>query len=136
MGLRQDAADLLVFPTRVQLVDVPEDRLEAVLAVLYKDAAGPGSIAALQAAVGPGARAEPLPADERYMFVCVHGARDDRCGRCRDGLLPALRARAATARPRIRVWGTSHVGGHVHAGNVLYGGGGGGGVVGGWVGGL
>ena len=118
MGTRSDASDLLLFPQRIRLVDVPEDRVSAILEVLYNDATAASAIA-LAAAAGSGARVEALPASDRYLFVCIHGARDDRCGQCRHTLLPALRTSAASASTPIRVWGTSHIGGHVHAGNVM-----------------
>ena len=119
MGARADAGDLLVFPQRVRLLDVPLVRVDAVIAAASASATDPGAAVALQTAAGPTARADVLPAHERYLFVCVHGARDDRCGACHGTVLPALRARAVSS-PTLRVWGTSHVGGHAFAGNVLY----------------
>ena len=65
-----------------------------------------------------GVESESLPG--RHVFVCVHAARDERCGRCGPPLLIAVRdAVAAAGLKDITVRATSHVGGHKYAGNVL-----------------
>ena len=132
--------DLLLFPARLRLADVPAERLPAVMDALYADglvdrasadraSAGRASAdraalaRALQTAAGPSATVADLAPALRYLFVCAHARRDDRCGACLGGLLPALRAAAAApgARPPgLSVWATSHIGGHAHAGNAMY----------------
>jgi len=57
----------------------------------------------------------------QHLFVCVHAARDARCGACGPPLaeefLAALEARGLAGRVAVRR--SSHVGGHEYAGNVL-----------------
>jgi (2Fe-2S) ferredoxin len=61
------------------------------------------------------------PLSGRHLFVCVHAARDARCGACGpplvEGFLAALEARGLAGRVAVRR--SSHVGGHEYAGNVL-----------------
>ena len=61
---------------------------------------------------------EALPG--RHVFVCVHAARDERCGRCGPPLRAAVEAAVAAAGLEdVVVRATSHVGGHKYAGNLL-----------------
>lgn len=61
---------------------------------------------------------DPLPG--RWVFVCVHAARDERCGACGPPVIEALRAAVeAEGLADVRVRATSHVGGHKYAGNVI-----------------
>jgi (2Fe-2S) ferredoxin len=57
----------------------------------------------------------------QHIFVCVHGARDERCGACGPplvgGFIAALEARGRADQVAVRQ--SSHVGGHKYAGNVL-----------------
>jgi (2Fe-2S) ferredoxin len=98
--------DLLVFPeaVRYRVSDVAAWR--AVLADhLCGD--GPASL-----------ESESLPG--RHVFVCVHMARDERCGNCGPPLLAAIAAAiAARGLDDVTVRATSHVGGHKYAGNVI-----------------
>ena len=56
----------------------------------------------------------------RHVFVCVHMARDERCGSCGPPLLAAIEAAVATrGLDDVTVRATSHVGGHKYAGNVI-----------------
>ena len=67
-----------------------------------------------------GRRVESVSIPGRHVFVCVHAARDERCGRCGPPLLAAIRESVASAGLEdVRVRATSHVGGHKYAGNVL-----------------
>lgn len=60
------------------------------------------------------------PVHGRWVLVCVHGVRDERCGRCGPPLVRALRrACEGLGIDDVRVHGTSHVGGHKYAGNVI-----------------
>lgn len=98
--------DLLVFPEalRYQVADEADWRV-----VLREQLLG-GARARV--------RSEPLPG--RHVFVCIHAARDERCGRCGPPLLAAVReAVAAACLDDVTVRATSHVGGHKYAGNLL-----------------
>ena len=98
--------DLLVFPeaVRYRVVDP-----EGWRAVLNEHLLG-GSRAEVES--------EPLPG--RHVFVCVHAARDERCGRCGPPLLAAITGAVERAGIEdVTVRATSHVGGHKYAGNVL-----------------
>lgn len=59
--------------------------------------------------------------DERFVFVCAHRVRDERCGYCGPVLVDLLRKALAARHPgvKVHVLPCSHVGGHVYAGNVL-----------------
>ncbi|MCI0398285.1 MAG: sucrase ferredoxin [Chloroflexi bacterium] len=56
-----------------------------------------------------------------HVFVCVHGRRDERCGRCGPPLAARFQAELAARAlsDQVTVRRTSHVGGHAYAGNVL-----------------
>src|SRR5688572_12723755 len=104
-GSRGPGIDLLVFPeaVRYQVGDVAAWR-----AVLDEHLCG-GGRAALES--------EPLPG--RHVFVCVHMARDERCGNCGPPLLAAIEAAVAMrGLEDVTVRATSHGGGHKYAGNV------------------
>lgn len=75
---------------------VPADRLEAVVAELLEEVAGAGDTGA-------------SPDGVRDVLVCTHGSRDVCCGS--DGV-NLYRDLKALALPGVRVWRTSHTGGH------------------------
>ena len=101
--------DLLVFPDALRVLGV--------------DAASwPAVFSGLAHAIGRMGMDDvprgPLPG--RWIFVCVHAARDERCGRCGPPLLEALRqACAEEGLDDVTIRATSHVGGHKYAGNVI-----------------
>lgn len=99
--------DLLVFPDRIRYVGVDESTWRGIL---DEHLAGgpPSETVSRERLVG------------RWVFVCVHAARDERCGRCGPPLLDALRrACEAEGLDDVTVRATSHVGGHKYAANVL-----------------
>ena len=106
-GLR---ADVLVFPDLLRHRGVSADQATA-LATRY----GSSGVQSLAGA---------LPAAERlagrHLIVCVHGARDERCGTAGPALLTAL-ADEITERgiTDVSLYGGSHVGGHKFAGCLL-----------------
>jgi hypothetical protein len=71
------------------------------------------------------------PLQGHDILVCAHASRDARCAACGPPLVDAMRRAAATAaggggqggegaeEEVIRVWPSSHVGGHRYAGNAL-----------------
>lgn len=58
---------------------------------------------------------------KRWVFVCAHGTRDQRCGDCGPPIIAAVKESfgAGGHGIAVEVAGTSHVGGHKYAGNVL-----------------
>jgi (2Fe-2S) ferredoxin len=101
-----DGLDLLVFPEAVRYRGIDRDRWRIVL---KEHLLGGGRA---------GVDGDPLPG--RHVFVCVHAARDDRCGRCGPPLIEALKAAVELeALDDVKVRATSHVGGHKYAGNVI-----------------
>lgn len=99
--------DLLVFPESVRYRGVDERGWEAILRD-HVDGDGPSDAAPREDVEG------------RWLFVCVHGERDHRCGECGPPLVEALReALDAAGIDDVRVRATSHVGGHKYAGNVI-----------------
>ena len=98
--------DLLVFPEAVRYRGIDRDRWRIVL---EEHLLGGGRA---------GIESEPLPG--RHVFVCVHAARDDRCGRCGPPLIEALEAAVEREGLNdVEIRATSHVGGHKYAGNVI-----------------
>lgn len=99
--------DLLVFPDGAR----------------YRNVDGARWTTILRDHVDGGTRSDAAPRDRVegwWLFVCVHGERDERCGACGPPLLEALRTAVAEAGlPEVRVRATSHVGGHKYAGNLL-----------------
>lgn len=60
--------------------------------------------------------------EERFVFVCSHRTRDERCGYCGPVLVDLMRQAIAAkhgANAPFHVYPCSHVGGHTYAGNVL-----------------
>ena len=99
--------DLLVFPDALRYRGVDEAGWEAI----ERDHVAGG-------APCDAVPREPLPG--RWVFVCVHGERDPRCGECGPPVLEALTGAVETAGlGDVRVRATSHVGGHKYAGNVI-----------------
>jgi len=60
----------------------------------------------------PFARYRVSAGDVRDYFVCTHGSRDACCGRLGVPIYQTLRRHAALSAGRLRVWRTSHIGGH------------------------
>ncbi len=63
----------------------------------------------------------PTQVRGNWVFVCVHGTRDERCGACGPPLVEAFRTAFRKTRDSEQtfVYPCSHVGGHIFAGNVL-----------------
>jgi hypothetical protein len=79
----------------------------------------PDQLAGLATALlGPGGDLRPYAAYRvgggavRDFFVCTHGSRDACCGRLGVPVYQALRWHAGMSSGRLRVWRTSHIGGH------------------------
>jgi (2Fe-2S) ferredoxin len=102
---RGPGIDLLVFPEAVRCRVADSAAWRTMLGHLRGGRrASPGS--------------EPLPG--RHVFVCVHMARDERCGNCGPPLLAAIEAAVAgRGLDHVTIRATSHVGGHKYAGNVI-----------------
>jgi (2Fe-2S) ferredoxin len=99
--------DLLVFPEAVRYRGVDATAWESILEEHLR-----------QGELSSAAPREPLTG--RWVFVCVHAASDERCGRCGPPVLEALRAACHGAGlTDVTVRATSHVGGHKYAANVL-----------------
>lgn len=100
--------DLLVFPDAVRYLGVQTADFPA----LIEDHLVGGRVSD---------RIPHRPAPGQYVFVCVHGERDARCGACGPPLVEGFRAELAARglEDRVSVRRTSHVGGHKYAGNVL-----------------
>jgi hypothetical protein len=100
--------DILVFPDAVRYLAVQESDLPA----LVEDHLVGNRVSD---------RIPHKPLTGQYIFVCVHGNRDARCGVCGPPLaeqfISALKARGLANGVAVRR--TSHVGGHRFAGNVL-----------------
>jgi (2Fe-2S) ferredoxin len=104
---RGSGLDLLAFPIGVRYHDVDETSWPIVLDDAVNRRRGPSAI--------PHTRLEGT-----HVFVCTHGLRDDRCGRCGPAIVSALRLACRDVElDDVSVRATSHVGGHKFAGNVL-----------------
>lgn len=79
--------------------------------------------AALPSALPSQVIIQPLPGKD--LFVCAHASRDIRCKTCGPRLVGWLKeeaikaAKSGSGEDEVRIWPSSHVGGHMHAGNVL-----------------
>lgn len=100
--------DLLVFPDRIRYLGLTETDFEALVTDHL-----------IENRVSERLRWESAPST--FVFVCTHGARDARCGECGPPLLQSLADELAARGPAdtIHLHRSSHVGGHVYAGNVL-----------------
>jgi hypothetical protein len=100
--------DILVFPDNLRYVGVQE----AEVAILVADHLVGNRVSDALA---------HAPVQQPYVFVCKHGRRDIRCGECGPPLLEAFATALAghDLAEKVAVRGTSHVGGHKYAGNVL-----------------
>ena len=86
----------------------------------------PSDAASAAAATAAGGEGPLLPEPERLggitLLVCCHTARDRRCGELGGPLaakLAELAAQHGLGPAEFRVFKTSHIGGHVYAGNVI-----------------
>ncbi|MSP14401.1 MAG: sucrase ferredoxin [Chloroflexi bacterium] len=68
-----------------------------------------------------GERWSPISLSGRYLLVCIHSARDERCGLCGPKIAAALaqEIQAHGLAGNVHILQSSHVGGHRFAGNVL-----------------
>lgn len=98
--------DLLVFPEAVRYRGVEERTWRSVL----RDHVAAGRVSA---------DVPSTPLVGRHVFVCVHRARDERCGCWGPPVIDALREACRTEGLDVPVRATSHVGGHKYAGNVV-----------------
>jgi (2Fe-2S) ferredoxin len=99
--------DLLAFPIGVRYHDVDETTWPMILDDAVKGHPGPSAV-------------DHTDLDGTHVFVCTHGSRDDRCGRCGPAIVAALRRACQEGDlDDVSVRATSHVGGHKFAGNVL-----------------
>ncbi|KAI8814229.1 Sucrase/ferredoxin-like-domain-containing protein [Cladochytrium replicatum] len=106
-----DAFDVVVFPDKLKLRSVSVEKIPELIAFLNGKKMKPASAGGL-----PSPRVIP---GERWFLVCIHGAKDARCGEKGQALRDALFAEIATRQMSARVYGTSHIGGHKWAGNVI-----------------
>ena len=105
-----DGSDVLVFPDMLRHRAV---RAEQAAALVSR-----------YSGIGAASLAAELPAVERlsgcHLIVCVHGARDERCGSTGPPLLSALADEVGErALGDVSLYGGSHVGGHKFAGCLL-----------------
>jgi hypothetical protein len=91
--------------------DVPRELLAGVLESL----AGAGDADA----GGADLAAHEVAASSRDILVCTHGSRDACCGKFGYGFYVEMRGLAAVRGAGVRVWRTSHLGGHRFAPTLL-----------------
>jgi hypothetical protein len=106
----KDSIDIIVFPEGVVYPGVTRGDL----GVFVQQQVVSGTIAA-------SLPHHTLPFD-RLVLVCTHGSRDRRCGRLGPETMESIGAmldRRGVGEERVRVRGTSHVGGHKHAAVVI-----------------
>jgi (2Fe-2S) ferredoxin len=100
--------DLLVFPDGIRYLGLREEDLPALVSDhLIGDRPSP--------------RIPYRSLSDRYVFVCVHGRRDERCGRCGPPLVARFQGELVRRglAEEVLVRRTSHLGGHAYAGNVI-----------------
>ena len=103
--------DLLVFPDMVRYRAVGAEARGRDVAALVEDDLLAGRVST---------RLQSEPLTGRHLFVCVHAARDHRCGEQGPGLALALeRELARRGLGDVAVRRSSHVGGHRYAGCLV-----------------
>ncbi|KAK5574414.1 hypothetical protein RB653_009689 [Dictyostelium firmibasis] len=109
----KDTLDVIIFPEMVKLVGLTPDTMEKALQYFQDNdtidlSNFPSEI-----------QVEQL--NGKYIFICTHKQKDQRCGYCGPILVDQLRDQINQRglEKEIQVFGTSHVGGHKYAGNVL-----------------
>jgi len=107
-----DSFDMIVFPENVKFVGLNNQTVEQVL-TYFQDFDG------ITANFPSNIKVETL--SSKYLFVCAHAQKDARCGYCGPILMDDLRNEISKRNldNDIKVFGTTHVGGHKFAGNVL-----------------
>ncbi|EGC34571.1 hypothetical protein DICPUDRAFT_55714 [Dictyostelium purpureum] len=109
---QKDTLDIIIFPEMVKLVNITPEQMEQVLKYFLDhdtiDSDFPSSVQ-LESIKG------------KYIFVCTHKQKDERCGYCGPILVDQLKEEIKNKglENDIQVFGTSHVGGHKYAGNLL-----------------
>lgn len=100
--------DILVFPDNLRYRGVTMADL-------------PGLIAEQVLAGRPATSIPHEALDGVHIFICTHGARDQRCGVCGPPLYERFAAEIAARglERHVHLYRSSHVGGHRYAGNVL-----------------
>eukprot|EP01132_Coremiostelium_polycephalum_P000450 gene450-570_t len=107
-----DTIDLLVFPDMIKIVGLNSESLGRVLDFFTKHSS-------LNSEFPQDIKVASF--NSRYIFVCAHKQKDERCGYCGPILMDELRneIKSKGLESEIQVYGSSHVGGHKFAGNVL-----------------
>jgi len=100
--------DILVFPDNVRYQGVQENDISLLVEEILVNQQVAATI-------------PHQPLTRQYVVVCIHGRRDIRCGECGPPLIKALETILAAQQlaDKMVVCGSSHVGGHMFAGNVL-----------------
>ncbi|EFA80118.1 sucraseferredoxin-like family protein [Heterostelium album PN500] len=107
--------DFLLFPEMVKLVDVDAPQLESLLDYFSKNK----SITDNDDSFPSHIKIENITG--KYIFVCAHKLKDERCGYCGPILVDQLKEEIERRglSNEIKVYASTHVGGHKYAGNVL-----------------
>ena len=100
--------DILIFPDQVRYTGLMQADVPAFVQNVLVNEGSPDGFT-------------KIPYPGQHIFVCVHTARDPRCGACGPALHALLRNELARRdmADRVGLHMTSHVGGHEYAGNVL-----------------
>jgi (2Fe-2S) ferredoxin len=108
LSLTPAGYDILVFPDMVRYIGLKTADLETFVI---------DQLVSSQ----PSSRLQHQPLTGQHVFVCVHGRRDERCGQCGPPLLASLELELSqrSLETAVTIHQSSHVGGHVYAGNVL-----------------
>ena len=107
-GNKGAGRDLLVFPDAIRYFGVRESEIPSIV----------------QEHLVGGRICSRVPSEALsgwHVFVCVHGARDERCGLCGPPLVERFQIELESRGllEKVAVRRSSHVGGHRYAGNVL-----------------
>ncbi|KAN0008534.1 hypothetical protein ACTFIU_009258 [Dictyostelium citrinum] len=109
----KDSLDVIIFPEMVKLVGLTPSTMEKVLLYFQDNDTIDLSTFPMEIQV------EQL--NGKFIFICTHKQKDQRCGYCGPILVDQLKdqIKERSLEKEIQVFGTSHVGGHKYAGNVL-----------------
>jgi len=97
--------ELLVFPRRIRIINILSSQQIPIILRFLRNYGTE--------------RVDTQKLVKDYVFICSHGARDERCGYCGSILHQKFTEEAAIYYPKIEIRKCSHIGGHQYAGNVV-----------------
>jgi len=101
--------DIYVFPDQIKYIGIKDEDIELIVKEHL-----------IQGTIPPQLKYISIK-DHHYVFVCIHGTRDKRCGRIGPKVLQSYQEAVAKKglSDKIHILGSSHIGGHKYAGVII-----------------